>query len=345
VSLSHLLLVDDSEAVLAFEKAALSGYYQVSTAVNGRDALLKISQLKPAAVLLDLSMPEMNGDEVLARMRSDPQLSRIPVIIVSSEKDRAEACLAAGARAFLPKPIRAQDLLPLVERVLEERNRREELTAHVETAAAEEQRLRAAAEEAAQELAPKRGLVYLEDGEDAQLMAGAASVLLELMEQAPGLDSVVIQVGGGNLIAASLLAAQAQGWPGGMLGVQSTAAPGATLSWQEGGVRAVESRTVASGIATEKPGRLALVAMTTLLRSVALVDDEDLWRAVALLLQTTGLAVEPSGAAGVAALQRFGPEIEGERIGVLLTGGWIDERALANVAAQLVADAARRESV
>jgi CheY-like chemotaxis protein len=125
VSLSHLLLVDDSEAILAFETAALSGYYQVSTAANGREALLKLAQLKPAAVLLDLSMPEMDGDEVLARMRADPQLARIPVIIVSSEKQRAEACLAAGARAFLGKPVRAQDLLPLVERVLAECTREE----------------------------------------------------------------------------------------------------------------------------------------------------------------------------------------------------------------------------
>jgi CheY-like chemotaxis protein len=125
VSLSHLLLVDDSEAVLAFEKAALSGHYQVSTAVNGREALLKIAQLKPAAVLLDLSMPEMDGDEVLSRMRSDPQLARIPVIVVSSEKQRAEACLEAGARAFLGKPVRAQDLLSLVARVLDECRREE----------------------------------------------------------------------------------------------------------------------------------------------------------------------------------------------------------------------------
>jgi threonine dehydratase len=75
--------------------------------------------------------------------------------------------------------------------------------------------------------------------------------------------------------------------------------------------------------------------MTALMRSVVLVDDEDLWSAVALLLQTTGLAVEPSGAAGVAALQRFGQEIEGARVGVMLTGGWIDQQALARVAAEL----------
>jgi CheY-like chemotaxis protein len=110
--------VDDSEAVLAFERAALSGHYLVSTALTGREALAKIPQIEPSAILLDLSMPEMDGDEVLARLQDDPQLRRIPVIIISSEKQRAESCLKAGAKAFLAKPIRAQDLLPLVERVL-----------------------------------------------------------------------------------------------------------------------------------------------------------------------------------------------------------------------------------
>src|SRR5919202_926051 len=120
VSLPHLRLVDDSEAVLAFEKAALSGHYAISTATTGREALAKVPQIAPAAILLDLSMPEMDGDEVLAHLQDDPDLRRIPVIIISSERPRAEACLRNGAKAFLPKPIRAQELLPLVERVLDD---------------------------------------------------------------------------------------------------------------------------------------------------------------------------------------------------------------------------------
>jgi CheY-like chemotaxis protein/chemotaxis signal transduction protein len=120
VSLPHLLLVDDSDAVLAFQRAALSGHYAISTATNGREALAKVPQIDPAAILLDLSMPEMDGDEVLAHLQDDPDLRRIPVIIISSEKLRAEACLRNGAKAFLPKPIRAQELLPLVERVLDD---------------------------------------------------------------------------------------------------------------------------------------------------------------------------------------------------------------------------------
>jgi CheY-like chemotaxis protein len=123
MSLPNLLLVDDSEAILAFERAALGGHYVCTTAVNGIEAIEKARQISPDAILLDLSMPEMDGDEVLARLKLDDSLATIPVIIISSERARAEACLSQGAAAFLPKPIRADELLALVGRVLDEAQR------------------------------------------------------------------------------------------------------------------------------------------------------------------------------------------------------------------------------
>lgn len=121
VSLPHLLLVDDSEAVLAYERAALSRHYALSTARNGREALTQLRKLRPAAVLLDLSMPEVDGGEVLRQLRADPdrELARTPVLVVSSETSRAAACLAQGANDFLAKPVRAEDLVERVGRVLE----------------------------------------------------------------------------------------------------------------------------------------------------------------------------------------------------------------------------------
>ncbi|WP_224367675.1 response regulator [Hyalangium versicolor] len=124
MSLPSLLLVDDSDAILALEKAILSGHYSLHTASNGREALEKVGKVQPAAVLLDLSMPEMDGDEVLQRMKKDPVLAEIPVIIISSEKSRAEACLGMGAEAFLAKPFRAEDLLSKVATTLENARRR-----------------------------------------------------------------------------------------------------------------------------------------------------------------------------------------------------------------------------
>jgi CheY-like chemotaxis protein len=120
MSLPHLLLVDDSQAVLTYEQAALSALYGLSTASNGIEALEKARALKPDGILLDLSMPEMDGTAVLAELKSDPILSDVPVIIISSERGRAEACLKAGAAAYLPKPIQAPELRALVARTLEE---------------------------------------------------------------------------------------------------------------------------------------------------------------------------------------------------------------------------------
>ena len=120
MSLPHLLLVDDSQAVLTYEQAALSSLYGLSTASNGVEALEKARALRPDGILLDLSMPEMDGDAVLAALKTDPQLSDVPVIIISSEHGRAEACLKAGAAAYLPKPIQAPELRALVARTLEE---------------------------------------------------------------------------------------------------------------------------------------------------------------------------------------------------------------------------------
>jgi CheY-like chemotaxis protein len=120
MSLPHLLLVDDSEAVLAFEKAALSGHYAISTASTGREALEQLRKVDYDAVLLDLSMPEMDGDEVLLNMQRDARLWRVPVVVVSSETHRQAEVLRKGAKAFLGKPVRAQEMLPLVGRILEE---------------------------------------------------------------------------------------------------------------------------------------------------------------------------------------------------------------------------------
>ncbi len=125
MTLPHLLLVDDSEAILAYEKAALSGHYTFSTATSGPEALEKVHQIRPAAVLLDLSMPGMDGEEVLARMKADPELRRIPVVVVSTERHRLEATIEAGAAAFLAKPIRADALAALVARVLDQATERE----------------------------------------------------------------------------------------------------------------------------------------------------------------------------------------------------------------------------
>ena len=120
MNLPQLLLVDDSAAIVAFEAAALSGLYSLATASDGGEALTKIREIKPALVLLDLSMPVMDGDQVVAAVRADRSLDDVAIVIVSTERARAEACLRVGANAYLPKPLKADELRATVARVLDE---------------------------------------------------------------------------------------------------------------------------------------------------------------------------------------------------------------------------------
>lgn len=130
MTLPSVLCVDDSEAVLALARATLSAHYAVITATSGREGLEKARKHRPDCVLLDLSMPDIDGDEVLARLQADPELAATPVLVVSSELARGESCLTAGAAGFLPKPVRPADLRAAVERVLaaaREKRRQESL--------------------------------------------------------------------------------------------------------------------------------------------------------------------------------------------------------------------------
>ena len=120
MALPELLLVDDSEVILAYERAALSDHYAITTACDGVEALARLRRQVPDAVLLDLSMPRMNGEELLAILRDDDVLRSVPVILVSSEVGRAQHLLAQKlVAAFVAKPVQAQELQVAVERVLE----------------------------------------------------------------------------------------------------------------------------------------------------------------------------------------------------------------------------------
>jgi CheY-like chemotaxis protein/chemotaxis signal transduction protein len=120
MALSRVLLVDDSEVILTFGRGVLSGHYNISTAKNGLEALAELQRgAPPAAVVMDLSMPEMGGMDVLIAVRADSHLAATPIIILSSEDNRREDCLRAGADEFLAKPVRAPELLASVNRVVQ----------------------------------------------------------------------------------------------------------------------------------------------------------------------------------------------------------------------------------
>jgi threonine dehydratase len=158
------------------------------------------------------------------------------------------------------------------------------------------------------------------DGMDPAMAEGAGTIGLELAEAGP-FDDAVVQLGDGALIsgvACSLKSASPQTR---IIGVCATGAPAMARSLAAGRpIADPGSGTIATAIAIEEPVPESFARVQALVDDVVLVDDDDLRDAMTLIADSLGVLVEPAGAAGVAALGRYGAEIPGERVAVVLTG-------------------------
>jgi len=117
-----VLVVDDIAANRAVLRDMLEAVdFQVSEAANGKEALASAESQQLDLILMDVYMPEMDGLEAIRRLRSEPRLSRSPIIAVSASASKSDAatCLAAGANAFLPKPLVERDLLDAIGNLLQ----------------------------------------------------------------------------------------------------------------------------------------------------------------------------------------------------------------------------------
>lgn len=120
-----LLLVDDSPVALAFLSGVLGDHYTLRTAGDATQALVQLAEATPAAALVDLSMPGMSGEELIARIRADEKTRALPIVVVSSEIERGSECVRRGdADAFVAKPVPAEELRLVVARVLEQHDDR-----------------------------------------------------------------------------------------------------------------------------------------------------------------------------------------------------------------------------
>lgn len=122
--LGKILIADDLEVVLKLEEILLKRTgCDVIKAKNGTEALKKVQVERPDIVLLDLLMPEMNGDVVCKFIKSNDKLAHITVIMVTSrgEKEDVERCRRAGCDHYLTKPIKQNELLGIVRDVIDEK--------------------------------------------------------------------------------------------------------------------------------------------------------------------------------------------------------------------------------
>lgn len=181
----------------------------------------------------------------------------------------------------------------------------------------------------ARQLAAEQEMLYLEDGEDPAIMAGAGTVGLDIMEECPDAEVLVVPVGGGNFIAGCALAAKGMKPSVRVVGVQSEAAPGVYQSWQRGVVTSAECNTFAGGIATTGPIEKAFNVMRETVDGMYLVSEDELMRGIALIAKHHALIVEGAAAAPLAALLRYRDDFAGKCVVLVVSGRNLDVDTLA----------------
>ena len=186
-------------------------------------------------------------------------------------------------------------------------------------------------------MAKQQGLTFVHPFDDLDIIAGQGTVALEMFEDAPAIDCLVVPIGGGGLMSGSAVVARAQARPVEVVGVQAELYP-SMYARLKGIDMPCEGDTLAEGIAVKEPGALTSAIIRELVDEILLVGERDLERAVSLLLQIEKTVAEGAGAAGLAALLAHPERFAGRTVGVILCGGNIDTRLLANV---LLRDLAR----
>jgi threonine dehydratase len=182
----------------------------------------------------------------------------------------------------------------------------------------------------AEEIARTRGLTWVHPYDDARVIAGQGTIALEMLEDVPDLELLVIPIGGGGLIAGNAIAAR-----GIKPGIEIVGAEAALYPsfWNalHGTDLPLGGPTLAEGIAVKNVGRLTLPVVRELVAEIVLVDEAQIERAVNAYLTLQKTMAEGAGAAGLAAMLAKPERVRGRRVGLILCGGNIDPRILASV--------------
>ncbi len=174
------------------------------------------------------------------------------------------------------------------------------------------------------------GLAFIPPYDDEKVIAGQGTIALEMLEDFPDLDALIISIGGGGLISGNAIAAKALKPSIKVYGVQAARFPSMA--------RAVEGKpiqcglhTIAEGIAVKQPGTLTLPIVREFVDDIFLVEEDEIEAAVLLLLEVEKTVVEGAGAAGLAALAQQKRRFRGKTVGLILSGGNIDLIALSSI--------------
>ena len=185
-------------------------------------------------------------------------------------------------------------------------------------------------EDIAEEIRRDRNAILVPPFDDELIMAGAATGAVELLEDVPDLDAVVVPTSGGGLIAGWAIAVARMRPQIAVYGVEPETAADTKESLQQGRrVEVAANPTIADGLRVTSPGKLTFPIVQERVRDVLLVSDDELVETMTWMLERMKVLVEPSGVAGAAAVRHRKGDFRGKRVGVVLSGGNVDLRKVA----------------
>jgi threonine dehydratase len=181
-------------------------------------------------------------------------------------------------------------------------------------------------------IAREQGMIVAHSTNDARVVAGAATMSLEMLEQSGGLDAMVIAVGGGSQSVGALTVAREIAPRMTVYGAQAAGAPAIHDSWHaRSPMRSERANTFAEGVATRQPYALTFATLCEGLAGFVTVTDAELADAIRLILTLTHNLVEGAGALGVAAALTLKGQLRGMRVGLIFSGGNLDTTVLRRI--------------
>ena len=184
--------------------------------------------------------------------------------------------------------------------------------------------------EFAREYGKAHDLTMMHPYDDPLIIAGQGTIALEMLDAAPQLDTLVVPIGGGGLISGMAIAAKSRKPEIRIIGVQAELYPSMYNAIYDKHL-AMRGDTLAEGIAVKTPGRITTDIVRHLVDDIILVTEDQIERALAMLISIEKTVVEGAGAAGLAAVLSAADRFAGRNVGLVLSGGNIDTRLIASV--------------
>jgi threonine dehydratase len=183
-----------------------------------------------------------------------------------------------------------------------------------------------------EEEAKRKGYRYIHSANEPLLIAGVGTLYLEIMEEVPDVDAIIVPIGGGSGAAAACIVAKALSPKVRVIGVQAEKAPAVYLSWKNNRLMETASAdTFAEGLATRVAFTLTFDILSKMIDDIVLVSEEELKKAILTLLEMTHQLAEGAGAASTAAAFKMREQLQNKKVALPLTGGNLTLKNLSKI--------------